>query len=40
MSRGMTAEVRRADEEADVGITAGTAKRYRSAADLHNDLGL
>ena len=40
MIRGMTAEAQRADEEADAAITAGTAKRYRSVADLRNDLGL
>ena len=37
---GMTAEAQRAYEEADVAITAGTAKRYRSVAELRNDLGL
>ena len=37
---GMTAEARRAYEEADAEIAAGTAKRYRSVADLRNDLGL
>ena len=37
---GMTAEARRAYEEADAAITAGTAKRCRSVADLCNGLGL
>ena len=36
----MTAEAQRAYEEADAAITAGTAKCYRSVADLRNDLGL
>ena len=36
----MTAEAQRADEETDAAITAGTAKRYRSVADLCNGLGL
>ena len=40
MSWGMTAEAQRADEEADAAIAAGTAKRYRTVADLRNDLGL
>ena len=40
MSWGMTAEAQRADEEADAAITAGTAKRCRSVADLCNGLGL
>ena len=40
MIRGMTAEAQRADEETDAAIIAGTAKRYRSVADLRNDLGL
>ena len=37
---GMTAEAQRAYEEADAAIAAGTAKRYRTVADLRNDLGL
>ena len=37
---GMTAEARRAYEEADAAIAAGTAKHYRTVADLRNDLGL
>lgn len=36
----MTAEVRRAYEDADAAIAAGTDKRYRSMADLRNDLDL
>ena len=35
----MNAEARRAYEEADGAIAAGTAKRYRSVADLCNDVG-
>ncbi len=37
---GMSAEAERARDEVDAALAAGTSKRYRSVADLRDDLGL